>query len=87
MIARIDTFQGWEISARFEPDYEADRIKAVSWTASKEGETVTLEAPDLNTLKNLICSRNLHFALNVLERQMEIELEKLRERQGDIYGS
>lgn len=87
MIAKIDTFKGWEISARFEPDCESDRIKAVSWTASKEGETVTLEAPDLNTLKDLICSRNIHSALDILERQMEIELEKLKERQGDIYGS
>lgn len=87
MIAKMDTFAGWEISARFEPDCEADRIKAVSWTASKEGETVTLEAPDLNTLKDLIRARSIHSALNVLERQMEIELEKLKERQGDIYGS
>lgn len=87
MIAKIDTFKGWEISTRFEPDYEADRIKAVSWTASKEGETVTFEAPDLNTLKDLICSRTIHCAFDELERQMEIELEKLKERQGDIYGS
>ena len=87
MIAKIDTFKGWEISARFEPDYEADRIKAVSWMAAKEGETVTLEAPDLKTLKDLISQRNINSALDRLEKELEIDLEKRKERQGDIYGS
>ena len=87
MIAKIDTFKGWEISAQFEPDIEADRIKAVSWMAAKEGESVTLEAPDLKTLKDLICHRNLSSALDRLEKEMEKDLEERRERQGDIYGS
>ena len=57
VIGKVDEYCDWVILARFEPDVEINRIKVVSWMATKEGETVTLEAPDLITLKSLIDGR------------------------------
>lgn len=54
VIGKVDEYKGWEISARFEPDAQADRIKAVSWIATKEDGGVTFEAPDLIAIKSMI---------------------------------
>lgn len=55
MKALIDEYEGWAIWGEWQP---AERfVKAVSWTAEKEGETVTLEAPTHAALRDLIDMR------------------------------
>lgn len=55
MKALIDEYKGWAIWGEWQP---AERfIEAVSWTAEKDGETVTLEAPTHTALRRLIDMR------------------------------
>jgi hypothetical protein len=55
MKARIDDFMGWDIWCEFEPGERF--IEARTWTAEKEDETVTLEAPTYKALRELIKMR------------------------------
>lgn len=58
MKALIDEYKGWAIWGEWQP---AERfVETVSWTAEKEGETVTLEASALPELIKLIEMRETH---------------------------
>lgn len=52
MKALIDTYRGWTVWCEFEPGERFAEV--ITWTAEKEGETVTLEAPTYNALRKLI---------------------------------
>lgn len=52
MKALIDTYRGWTVWCEFEPGERFAEVRA--WTAEKENETVILEAPTYDALRELI---------------------------------
>jgi len=54
MKALIETYCGWNIWYEFEPGEQFVEARTWTWTAEKEGETVTLEAPTHTALRELI---------------------------------
>lgn len=58
MKALIDTYRGWTVWCECEPGERFAEVRA--WTAEKEGETATLEAPTRTALIKLIEMREAH---------------------------
>lgn len=50
MIAQLDKYKGWDVLAEMKPN----RNDKPRWYAEKDGETVTLEAGNLESLYKLI---------------------------------
>lgn len=55
MKAQIDEYKGWTIFGEVNTKSRFEQV--VRWTAEKSGETVTLEAERVSTLKDLIDAR------------------------------
>lgn len=55
MKALIDEYKEWDIWGEWEPGERF--VEESTWTAEKEGETVTLEAPTHAALRELIDMR------------------------------